>query len=233
MNKHKHKLQLQWALLLTRWQRGRRAFDGRLMNERRLIVVAVICVIGLVMDNLFITPAYTQLNSAIKRKQAAQNAYQAVKAQADQQQARINAQQQEAQRELQNTREQVRRGQKALEDVQALLAPAKEMRQLLEGMLAQHGQLQLQSMTTLMPSEVSLGVGDGGSERVQLFKHGMEITVDGGFNDMLAWVISLERLPHRLMWDTLVLSADDQANLTMRVTVHTFSPDRATLEIAP
>jgi MSHA biogenesis protein MshJ len=220
-------------VLQTRWQRGRRAFDARLLTERRLIVVAVVCVVWLFMDNLLITPSYGRLNAALKDKRATEATYATLKGLADQHEADIQAKQLEAKQELERTRQRVKQGQMELQQVQSMLAPAREMRHLLEGLLAQHGQLKVRSMTTVAPREVNLGVGSGPDEKVQLYRHGLELTVDGSFHDMLDWLTTLENLPQRLLWDGIKLSADEQAQLTLSVSVHTFSPDRDTLEIAP
>ncbi len=227
------RLQQLIPLLQTRWQRGRRAFDARLMNERRLMIVAVVCVLWLIMDTLWMTPAYEALNAANKRRQTTESARDALKVLAGRHAAEIEAQQREAKAELEQTRQRVAEGQVALKQVQAMLAPAREMRQLLEGLLAQHGQLRVKSMKTLAPREVNLGVGGGPNESVQLYRHGMDITVEGSFHDMLGWLSSTENLPHRLLWDSIKLVSDDEARLSLTVMVHTFSPDRESLEIAP
>jgi MSHA biogenesis protein MshJ len=220
-------------ILQTRWQRGRRAFDARLLTERRLIVVAVVCVVWLIMDNLLVTPSYGQLSEAFKAKRATEATYTTLKGLADQHEADILAKQKEASQELEHTRQRVMQGEKELQQVQSMLAPAREMRHLLEGLLAQHGQLKVKSMTTVAPREVNLGVGSGPDEKVQLYRHGMDLTVEGSFHEMLDWLVTLENLPQRLLWDGIQLSADEQSQLTMSVSVHTFSPDRDTLEIAP
>lgn len=220
-------------VLQTRWQRARRAFDARLMNERRLIIIALVCVIWLMMDTIWVTPSYERLGAALKRQHTTETSRDTLKMQVGRRSAEIEAQQREARSELEHTRDRVKQGQQALKDVQAMLAPARDMRQVLQGLLAQQGQLRVKSMKTFSPVEVSLGTGGGPNESVQLFRHAMEISVEGSYHEMLAWLTSVENQPHRLLWDDLKLKSDDQARLTMTVTVHTLSPDRATLEIAP
>jgi MSHA biogenesis protein MshJ len=233
MSSLQHNLQHWLPVLQTRWQRGRRSFDARMLTERRLIVVAVAAVIWLLMDNLCVTPGYKSLTEAIKEKGGLQGTYDKFKSLALQREAEIKVKQQDAARDLQNMRNLVRERERELQQVQSMLAPAKEMRQMLEGMLAQQGQLRIKSMSTVPPKEVSLGIGSKADEKIQLYQHGMNITVEGSFADMLAWLKSLETMPHRLLWDSIALHSDDQAQLSLSIVVHTFSPDRDALEIAP
>jgi MSHA biogenesis protein MshJ len=235
MNMKKLQLGLeQWLpRLQTHWQRGRRAFDARMLTERRLIVVAVAAVIWLLMDSVWVTPSYEKLNKANKERAGVQANYEKFKNLALQHEAEVRAKQAEAKRELTRMRQAVKQGEQELQEVQSMLAPAREMRRVLESMLAQHGQLRVKSMTTVSPKEVSLGVGATPEESIRLYSHGMDITVEGSFADMLNWLRSIETMPHRLLWDSISLQADSQAQLSLRVAVHTFSPDREALEISP
>jgi hypothetical protein len=40
-------------------------------------------------------------------------------------------------------------------------------------------------------------------------------------------------MPRKLLWDSMELTSDEQSRLTLSLQVHTFSPDRDALEIAP
>lgn len=221
-------------LLQTRWQRARRAFDARLDNERRLIIVAVSCVIWLGMDTVWVTPSYEKMGAILKRQRTIESTRDTLRVLVGRHAAEIEAQQREAKAQLDLTRSRVRAGQESLREVQSTLAPAREMHQVLQGLLAQHGQLRVKAMKTMPPREVNLGVAGGsGTESLQLFRHGMEISIQGSFHELLAWLTSVENLPHRLLWDDIKLNSDEQSRLTLTVTVHTFSPDRETLEIAP
>lgn len=218
------------AVLMMRWRRARRAFDSRLMTERRLLIVAAACVIWFLLDAVWITPAYQHLNKATKRKSEAATSRQTLIAQKDQLAQAMALQKQDAQKELALVRERLLKGQQELERAQSQMAPAREMRQLLDAMLARHGQLKLRSMRTLPPTEVRLGGGEGGAP---LYSHGLELVVEGSFHELLAWLRSVETMPRRLIWQGMKLSADEQSRLSLTLQVHTLSPDKEPLEIAP
>ena len=64
-------LQTLVPLLQTRWRQGRRIFDSRLLNERRLIIVAVVALSWFVLDATLVTPSFKQFNVAAARYKAA------------------------------------------------------------------------------------------------------------------------------------------------------------------
>lgn len=219
--------------LMMRWRRVRRAFDARLMTERRLLIVAAACVIWFLLDAVWVTPAYQQLNKATKRRSEAQASFQSLTSQKTQLDQAIALQKQDAQKELLLVRERLLKGQQELDRAQSQMAPARDMRQMLEAILARHGQLKLRSMKTLPPTEVRLGAPGGASAGASLYSHGLELVVEGSFHELLAWLRSVETMPRRLIWQSMTLSSDEQSRLTLTLWVQTLSPDKEPLEIAP
>lgn len=221
------------AVWMMHWRRVRRAFDARLMTERRLLIVAAACVIWFLLDTVWVTPAYQHLNKASKRKSEATTSRQMLSTQQQQLAQAMAMQKQDAQKELTLVRERLAKGQQELERAQSQMAPAREMRQLLDAMLARHGQLKLRSMRTLPPTEVRLGGTEALAGGAPLYSHGLELVVEGSFHELLTWLRSVEAMPRRLIWQSMKLSSDEQSRLTLTLQVHTLSPDKEPLEIAP
>jgi len=65
-------------LLMTRWRQGRRMFDSRLLNERRLIIAAVAGLAWFVLDSTLVTPSFKQFHIAVDRYKAANVAREAL-----------------------------------------------------------------------------------------------------------------------------------------------------------
>lgn len=216
----------QW---MTRWRRACRAFDARMATERRLIVIAVACVTWYGLDALWVTPSYQVFQKAwTEQRQAAQERRQ-LEGQLTQLQTDMATQQRELQAEIDRLKARLAQQDAEVQRTQSQLVPARELRQVLETMLARHGQLKLRSMKTVSPTEVRLGGGAGRP----LFKHGLEMTVEGGFHDLLGWLQAIEGMPRRLIWSTLKLTTDEQGRLSLALQVYTLSPDRDALEMAP
>jgi len=64
-----------------------------------------------------------------------------------------------------------------------------------------------------------------------LFKQGFEITVTGGYLDLLQFLAEVEKSPWRLLWGRVELQAGKYPAVTMKVTVYTLSTDRAAVSL--
>lgn len=228
----------KWApQALLRWRQLRRQFDARLPNERRLLIVAVVALVAYLCDLMLITPGFNALRAARQREQTAAMARDSMQAELNRKRIELANRLMAEQKEQVELRKRLEEGEQELSRQQSMMAPARDMQNLLEGLLAQHGQLRLKAMRTLAPVEVQFKSAKGalapaGGSPV-LYSHGLEITVSGPFLDLVAWLRSIEQLPRRLLWSGMTLSVIDGALPTLTLQVQTYSPDRDPLEIAP
>ncbi len=199
------------------------------------MIVAALAVLWLLADTLWITPSYksamlartslstTQLElAALQQQQAAQVA----------EGARASA---TVQADLALIRKRLQDNSAAFAEVERVLVPAREMRELLKGLLAEQQRLRLISMKTLPRTAVKLPQTQtqAGVQDAQLYRHGLEITVAGGFHDLLNWLLSIEHMPRKVLWSSLMLASDEQSRLSLTVSVQTLSRDADPMEIAP
>ena len=63
-------------------------------------------------------------------------------------------------------------------------------------------------------------------ERLQVYRHGVELTVRGSYFDLLNYLSDLEGLPHRMYWREVDISADEYPVITMKLSVYTLSLQR-------
>ncbi len=128
---------------------------------------------------------------------------------------------------------------------QGFVAPGK-MPQLLDGLLKNNGQLKLVALKTLPLSTLPLPGnkavkpgGTGSNDKViptavndlQVFRHGVELTVEGGYLDALNYLASLEQLPWNMLWSRAVLHAGETGGVNLTLTVYTLSLDKAWLSL--
>jgi len=220
-------------LAMTRWRQGRRKFDSRLLNERRLLICAAVAFIAFVLDASMITPSFKKFSAASSRSKSAFVARDDLQESLQRRQQDMALKELEARNEIQRIQNNIERSKKALSEQQSMLAPAREMRALMDGLLAQNGRLQLRSMRTLPPEEVKFNAVSGVAiSQAMLYRQGMEISVEGTFIEALTWLRSIEALPRKLLWDSLSMKAE-LGKVTLMLKVHTFSPDREALEIVP
>lgn len=226
-------LQAWLPLIMTRWRQARRKFDARLPNERRLMICAIVALFCFVLDAVLITPSFKKFTTANSRNKTAIVARDTLQAALQRRQLDMAMQEAEARREIERIKQELERGKQALADQQSMLAPAREMRALIESMLVQNGRLQLKTMRTMPPEEVKFTPVSGVAiSQTMLYRQSMEIAVTGSFMEVLTWLRAIEAMPRKLLWDALDLKSDE-GKVTLSLKVHTFSPDRDALEIMP
>ncbi|MGZ3181645.1 MAG: type II secretion system protein GspM [Telluria sp.] len=59
-----------------------------------------------------------------------------------------------------------------------------------------------------------------------LFRHGVELTLEGSYLDMVAYLSALEHLPTQILWGRAVLNARDPKHARLTLTVYTVSLDK-------
>jgi MSHA biogenesis protein MshJ len=136
-----------------------------------------------------------------------------------------------------------------------LIEPNK-MADLLKQVLNKNGRLQLVELKTLpvslliekpqaadiaaQPTAANFPNGplrqaqDGqkqpGSQK-QIFKHGVRITVRGGYLDLMRYVTALEKMPAQMFWGEASLSVEKYPDAVFTLTVYTLSLDKTWLAV--
>lgn len=113
-----------------------------------------------------------------------------------------------------------------------------EMNGLLERLLQRHSGLRLISLKTLAPSSVLPAATDAADAKevkaardFDLFKHGVEIRIEGRYEELQAYLAQLEQLQQRLLWGKLRYQVLEYPRAELTVTVYTLSPERAWLSL--
>ena len=107
------------------------------------------------------------------------------------------------------------------------LVPPQQMARILEKMLTRDARVKLVKLKTLPVSnliERKDGKQDAGQANV--YKHGIEISLQGRYLDMLNYLDRLEALPWQMFWSEAKMDARDYPAVRITVTVFTLSLDR-------
>lgn len=119
----------------------------------------------------------------------------------------------------------------------ALVRP-EEMNGLLERLLARNAGLRLISLKTQAPQSVlrdKEAAKDTDGKPVErsfdLYRHGVEIRLEGSYGQLQAYLVQLEKLPQRLLWGQLNYRVVDYPRAEMTLTVYTLSPDKTWLTL--
>lgn len=152
---------------------------------------------------------------------------------------------------LQTLMQQSAQMQTVLLDMQKGLVSPDKMTILLEDILRRDSKLRLLSLKTLPATNLAespmaeartpqekaaaatvanrLGADKPASGAV--YKHGVEITVQGEYLDMLDYMAALEAMPWQLFWGRAKLNVDEYPTATLTLTLFTLSLDKKWLNL--
>lgn len=117
-----------------------------------------------------------------------------------------------------------------------LVAPER-MADLVKGLLGRTPGLQLVALRTLPVAPLAAAAAAGGpatptaTTEAGLYKHGLDLTVEGRFGDLLAYATQLENLPVRVLWNRTRIDALAYPKVTMTLTLYTLSLERTWLQL--
>ena len=233
----------------------RRAFDARPRRERLLMIGAGIAVVWMLADNLWLTPAYKQWSAVQARRNAAVAAVNQLKGELQRQSADIRNAEQQLRADVVQLRKRVGEGDAALRAFGATLVSAPEMVPMLGRLLDQVGGLRLRSMQSL--GRVEVGPATTGpvaasapavtvvvkppsanptptpdpSRTAMLYRHGVELTIEGSYADVVAYLLAVEAMPQHILWGSLQLKVEQHPKVVVTLRLYTLSQDRNWLEI--
>lgn len=231
------------------WEKIRTAIDDMSLRERAMIFVAAAFVVIALMNMILLDPlsARQQMLSAqsvqqqekMKELQAqTQNLLQA-KRDDEHSPLRDRLAQLKQQMHDQDTYLQSRRDRLILPD---------KMAALLKQVLGKNGGLQLVELKTLpvslliekpqasdIPAQpIAPNTPDGSvqpGQQNQIFKHGVQITVRGGYLDLMRYLTALENMPAQMFWGEANLSVEKYPDAVFTLTVYTLSLDKTWLAV--
>lgn len=237
------------------WQRLVTRVDALSLRERFIIFVMLVLILITAMNAFLLNPLYAKqkmLSEEVKQDRAKSAAIQ----QELQQKVRASATDpDEANRtHLAQLKAQLEQMQNALVDMQKGLVPPEKMSALLEDILKRNGQLRLLSLKTLpvtllnepKASAAKAGIVNTGtnpaatqagnskqSENASsaIYKHGVEITVQGRYLDMMNYMTQLESMPWQVFWGKAKMNVDEYPKATLTLTLYTLSLDKKWLQL--
>lgn len=217
--------------------RLQRAFDGRARRERLLLIGASVALAWMLADSLWLTPAFKEWTSARARHTSASAALRRLNDEVALRANETRSAEQQLLGEVTQWRARVGQTETALREFGGALVGAAEMVPVLDRLLAQAGGLRLRSMQSLGRSEVGAAAAGAAAAPPDsktagtLYRHGVELNVEGSYADVLAYVQAIEAMPQRVLWGGLQLKVEQHPKVVLTLRLYTLSPDRSWLEI--
>ncbi len=239
------------------WGKFAARFNALAERERWLIALALIAVIVFVGEMLVIEPERKRAQAAERSQREQQEQLATLTTQLAALQNPANDPDVTARAELDALRTQLAEQRQRLTVFDETLVPPQQMADLLETMIGHNAGLRLISLKTLPAAPLLEPKADKATEKAQdgkvpegkatsadaatgsdtssadarfgLFKHGVEITLEGSYSDLAAYLGRLEQAKSKLLWSSVSLSAENHPKLVMKLTVYSLSLDRTWL----
>lgn len=235
--------------LRLRWQRLAARIDALSPRERVLCFGAAAIVLVFAGQIAVLGPLERKQTLLIAQAQEQRSALETADAETAKKLAEYAADPNQPLRErLAAARADTLRMEDDLRTMQKGLVPPERIAPLLESILRANGRLKLVSLRTLPVDTVDGNAKGAGTVGVQgpaaaplavaadpakpapavgtvLYRHGVELTVRGGYLDMVDYMTALEALPTQLFWGRAQLDAEDTPNVRLTLTLYTLSLD--------
>lgn len=225
-----------WHFLLRRQALGlARRIDARPARTRVLIALGLAAVLLLLADPLWLQPAFARWRTASQALATARADAQAVEDAAARRRLVGDARRQALQAEIAQWRARTSQAAQGLSQAQAGLVGPEAMVGLLQQLLPRQGGLRVVALKTLAPVDLRAAAAAPAARAetgATLYRHGVEISVEGPWAELMGWLAALESAPGpRLLWGDVLLEVEQHPTVRLTLTVHTLSLDRAWLEL--
>lgn len=233
------------SALSIQWAQWSAKFAALTRRERAIVAGAIVLGGGFLSFNFAIDPLLLKARNANRAEAAA-------RVELTQQQAMVamltaqNADPDAANRSrLAKAKQELTAVSERLASFEAGMVPPARMQAFLEGLLARNRNIELLGLKTLPVTQVGAAAekaeaatgaiaqpakeagkdkpastGDG------IYQHGIEIRLAGSYNDLLNYLSELERMPQRMMWNSVSLTVEKYPRNVLVLRVYTLSLDR-------
>ncbi|NVM78521.1 MSHA biogenesis protein MshJ [Duganella sp. SG902] len=232
--------------LLQQWLKLSTKLDAMTLRERAMVFAAVVAAILFLLYTVSLEPLLNKqklLRGQIKQQQ---NQVAGIDLEISAMAQGFIVDPDAATREkLQAVRHEIDTTSSGLMAVQKGLVAPNKIAPLLEQLLRGNGKLKLMSMKTLpvaglneavLPAEPPPAAAPAPAKvapkpRELLYRHGVEIVLQGSYLDMISYMEALESLPVQLFWGKARLDAQQYPNSRLTLTLYTLSLDQKWMKL--
>lgn len=227
------------------WELARTTIDALSFRERAIIFAATTFVLVALLNAILLDPLLSKKKSLsdqmqqpqgrMKEQQAALESLLQAKRDVAQSPLRLRATQLQQQLDEQDAFLKTRSDR--------LIDPAR-MSDLLRNVLSKNNQLQLVALKTLPASPLMDTAAEAAgnksdqqpgnqeqSNQKKIFKHGVQITVRGGYLDLMRYLTALESMPGQMFWGEINFAVEKYPNGLLTITLYTLSLDKTWLTV--
>ena len=210
--------------MATRMSTLKQKFESLSSRERNIIIVLGLVVVIFLLDQMLISP----LQESNKKARQQLNA---LTSQLNSQNAQIKSlaggtDLNDQYLPLRQRIEGLQRSIKLLDNQIALMTadmiPPRKMTEVLERVLRENTRLTLLKVSTIPVEKVTAG-STAGSNNAGLFRHGVEIDLQGSYFETLEYLQSVEALPWKVIWQEMDYKVENYPEAIIQLKLNTLS----------
>lgn len=203
-------------------------YDQLSLRERIIVLIAALLLIALVWDSVFMGPLERQRKGHLQQIEALRSevagleqSIETLVAQGAEHPAQGGPSTADA------LAAEIKELDRRLVGATSGLIEPKEMSHVLEQVLARAQHLKLHAMRSLPPQAVAAPEAQPGAPAAQIYKHGVELELTGGYLDTLYFLQALEALPWRFFWDRIEYTVEEHPRGRVKLRLYTLGLEEA------
>ncbi|MFA7270734.1 MAG: hypothetical protein WC073_15470 [Sterolibacterium sp.] len=227
-----------------KWLELAARFDALARRERGMVAAAILFGGGMLGYSSMVEPQLIRQNTQAKRITQATTDLSTIESQLVAIQAKLKDPDASNRATLLQERQELAVLNAKLRSIETSMVPPDKMQTFLESLLSKNRNLELLALRTLTPTSLierhEEKKADGKTDAVpapgagaapNIYKHGVEIRIAGSYNDLLMYLAEIERMPQRIIWNRVKLSAEQYPRNELTLTVYTLSLDKQWLVV--
>lgn len=227
------------------WLRISGKVDTLTLRERSILFVAAAAVLIFLAFFFFLNPTYARQKALLLTMSQQRDQIAGVEAEIAQTMLAHTMDPDAAERaRLQQIKGEAQALSAALMAMQQGMVPPERMTGLLEQILRAHRSLRLTALRTL-PEEAppaepvapavagtpAAATAAGVAPPQLLHRHGVQLTLQGSYPDMVAYMAALEGMQGQIFWGSATMKVDTHPNATLTLVVYTISLDKKWIKL--
>ncbi|TNI53087.1 MSHA biogenesis protein MshJ [Aeromonas dhakensis] len=208
--------------LKAQWQAWADKLAALSQRERVLIMLTGVVLVGTIATYGWLDAATVRLEQDRLALSAAQRDLEIMDLENQGKQARLARDpDQNVRTQLAGVDEEIGKLDAALKAQTVDLIQAHEMPEVLEALLSRSANLHMVALTSLAPEPLMAG-----EQRINLFKHGIRLKLEGGYFDVYQYLKALEALPRHFYWKQFDYQVQEHPRAVVEMEIYTLSTSK-------
>ncbi|PHS82951.1 MSHA biogenesis protein MshJ [Aeromonas dhakensis] len=208
--------------LKAQWQAWADKLAALSQRERVLIMLTGVVLIGSIATYGWLDAAVVRLEQDRLALSSAQRDLEIMDLENQGKQARLARDpDQNVRTQLAGVDEEIGKLDAALKAQTVDLIQAHEMPEVLEALLSRSANLHMVALTSLAPEPLMAG-----EQRINLFKHGIRLKLEGGYFDVYQYLKALEALPRHFYWKQFDYQVQEHPKAVVEMEIYTLSTSK-------